>query len=132
MLNYVIRRDDVLDIFVLQLLVLFEWDAGGKIFVAVEVDNMDMDLSNVSDLVVMGKRNHVLSVGLTFLNGGNKYMNEMRFGIIESLSISLALWEPYLGNSLLVLERDEIGEVSDTVIVGNKADLNVLASIGSR
>ena len=56
----------------------------------------------------------------------------MRFGVSERLTIPFVLGEPYLGDRFVVGKRGEIGEVVDAVIVGDKADPDVLGRIGSR
>lgn len=69
MVDNVVRRDQILDVLVLDLLVFSERDAGGEVDVTIEVDHLYHDLADVADLVVRGERDLVLGVGDSFLGG---------------------------------------------------------------
>lgn len=68
MVNDVVGRYHELDVLVLNLLVFSQSDAGGEVDIAIEVDDVNCEVSDVSDLVVVRKIDLILHIGDSFLN----------------------------------------------------------------
>lgn len=68
MINDVVGRYHELDVLVLNLLVFSQSDAGGEVDIAIEVDDVNCEVSDVSDLVVVRKIDLILHIGDSFLN----------------------------------------------------------------
>ena len=68
MVNDVVGRYHELDVLVLNLLVFSQSDAGGEVDIAIKVDAVNCEVSDVSDLVVVRKIDLILHIGDSFLN----------------------------------------------------------------
>lgn len=68
MVNDVVGRYHELDVLVLNLLVFSQSDAGGEVDIAIKVDDVNCEVSDVSDLVVVRKIDLILHIGDSFLN----------------------------------------------------------------
>jgi hypothetical protein len=68
LVNDVVGRYHELDVLVLNLLVFSQSDAGGEVDIAIEVDDVNCEVSDVSDLVVVRKIDLILHIGDSFLN----------------------------------------------------------------
>ena len=68
MINDVVGRYHELDVLVLNLLVFSQSDAGGEVDIAIKVDDVNCEVSDVSDLVVVRKIDLILHIGDSFLN----------------------------------------------------------------
>lgn len=68
MVNDVVGRYHELDVLVLNLLVFSQSDAGGEVDIAIEVDDVNCEVSDVSDLVVVRKIDLILHIGDSFLS----------------------------------------------------------------
>ena len=55
-----------------------------------------------------------------------------RSDVGEGASVFFVFGEPYFSDFIVVVERSEVCEVTDAVVVGDKADLDVLSCVGSR
>lgn len=60
------------------------------------------------------------------------YMCVERSDVGEGASVFFVFGEPYFSDFIVVVERSEVCEVTDAVVVGDKADLDVLSCVGSR
>jgi hypothetical protein len=68
LVNDVVGRYHELDVLVLNLLVFSQSDAGGEVDIAIKVDDVNCEVSDVSDLVVVRKIDLILHIGDSFLN----------------------------------------------------------------
>jgi hypothetical protein len=68
LVNDVVGRYHELHVLVLNLLIFSQSDAGGEVDIAIEVDDVNCEVSDVSDLVVVRKIDLILHIGDSFLN----------------------------------------------------------------